>query len=235
MKILGLIPARGGSKGVPGKNQKKLVGKPLICYTIAAALASNALEKLIVSTDDESIAQLSKNAGAEVPFLRPKALATDNSPTIDTVIHALRFYEDQNIYFDGICLLQPTCPLRNPQDIFQAIKIFKKKKADSLISVREVPHQYNPHWTFEQKEDSLYLKIATGEKQIIPRRQALPKAYHRDGSIYITRTTVLKALNSLYGEKISWYQSPNPHYVNIDTIDDWEVAEKLIKKIKLKA
>lgn len=232
MKILGLIPARGGSKGVPGKNQKILGGKPLIVYTIDAALESAIIDTLIVSTDDKAIATISKDAGAEVPFLRPDELATDKSPSIDTVMHALYFYEEQNIYFDAVCLLQPTNPLRRSKDIIEAITKFKISGADSLISVREVPHTYNPHWVFELDEESTYLKIATGEKNIIPRRQELPKAYHRDGSIYITKTEVLKQTNSLYGEKIAWHISTNQHHVNIDNLDDWNTAEKLLQNSK---
>ena len=233
MKILGLIPARDGSKGVPHKNQKILAGKPLVCYTIEAALACKELDRIVVSTDSDVIAKLSQKAGATVPFLRPKTLAGDNSPSIDVVIHALAFYENQGIYFDAICLLQPTCPLRQTVDITQAIQIFSSSEADSLISVREVPHQYNPHWVFEQASGSEYLKISTGEEEIIHRRQALPKAFYRDGSIYITRTETLKKTKSLYGKKIARHESTNPFYVNIDTLSDWEKAEDLIKVQKI--
>jgi len=228
MKILGLIPARGGSKGVPNKNQKLLAGKPLVNYTIEAALESKLLDTLIVSTDDQQIATISKAAGAEVPFLRPAELATDSSPTIDTVLHVLEFYNSKDQHFDALCLLQPTCPLRTPEDIAKAITAFANSEADCLISVRSVPHQYNPHWVFETKADERYLQIATGEKNIIPRRQELPKAFHRDGSIYITKIEVLENSHSLYGEKIAWYESQGSQHVNIDTLEDWEEAERLL-------
>jgi len=230
MKILGLIPARGGSKGIPGKNSKMLGGKPLIQYSIDAALACTRIERVVVSTDSEAIASISKAAGAEVPFLRPAELASDQSPTIDTIIHALRFFQDGGTHFDAVCLLQPTCPFRSAEEIDEALQRFQNQEADSLVSVREVPHQYNPHWVFEADEQSGFLKIATGEKQIIPRRQALPKAYHRDGSIYITRASVLLEQNSLYGEKMSFWLQSNPVHVNIDTPEDWAAAEVFIKK-----
>ena len=233
MKILGLIPARGGSKGVPHKNQRLLAGRPLIAYTISAALASSSIHTLAVSTDSESIAKVSLESGATIPFLRPAKLATDTSPTIDTVLHALTFYEQEGQFFDAVCLLQPTCPLRSTKDIQEAIEAFEKCDADSLISVKEVPHTYNPHWVFKQKKGTPFLEIATGEKQIISRRQDLPKAYCRDGSIYITRTSVLKKTGSLYGEKIAHYKSTNPHQVNIDTLEDWEGAELIIKGLKV--
>ncbi|MFK7806511.1 MAG: acylneuraminate cytidylyltransferase family protein [Saprospiraceae bacterium] len=229
MKILALIPARGGSKGVPLKNRKLLGGQPLIAYSINAALACEGIERVTVSTDDEDIASISKSAGAKVPFLRPAELATDKSPSIDTVIHALQFYKAKNINFEAICLLQPTCPFRTADDIAKAIKIFKNSEADCLISVRAVPHQFNPHWTFEEKENSPYLKIATGEKNIISRRQDLPKVYYRDGSIYLTKTEIVLEQRSLYGEKISWFESENKYHVNIDTLEDWAEAEEMIK------
>ncbi len=232
MKILGLIPARGGSKGIPQKNRKELVGKPLIVYSIESALKSQMIDHLMVSTDDEMIRDISEKAGAIVPFLRPAELASDQSPTIDTVIHTLHFYENKSIHFDAVCLLQPTCPFRTSQEIDEAIQIFKKEDADCLISVKEVPHTYNPHWTFEIKKDSPYLNIATGEKEIISRRQELPKAYYRDGSIYLTKTKVILQNKSLYGEKISWILSSNPRHVNIDTMADWELATQFATEKK---
>jgi len=229
MTILGLIPARGGSKGVPRKNIKILGEKPLINYSIDAALQCSEIDELCVSTDSTEIAEISKKVGANVPFMRPAALATDKSPSIDTVIHAAKFYAERGQHFDAICLLQPTCPFRTANDISEAVKTFKNKNADSLISVREVPHEFNPHWTFETEERTGFLKIATGEKQIITRRQELPKAYHRDGSIYIVKTDILLTQKSLYGEKIAFHLSQNPIHVNIDTLEDWEKAESHLR------
>jgi CMP-N-acetylneuraminic acid synthetase len=230
MKILGLIPARGGSKGIPKKNIKKLGGKELIRYTIEMSLKCSDINELIVSTDDENIAHISREAGANVPFLRPKELAADTSPTIDTIVHALQFFKEKNIHFDAVCLLQPTTPFRTSEDIQNAIQIFKKSKADSLISVREVPHVYNPHWIFEPQKNSDFLKLATGEETIISRRQDLPKAYHRDGSIYITKSEIILNQNSLYGQNIAYYLTKNDHDVNIDTMGDWRKAEAVLNK-----
>ena len=230
MNILALIPARGGSKGIPGKNIKPLGGKPLIAYSIEAALGSARGARVVVATDSEAIAEASRRAGAEVPFLRPAELATDRSPSIDTVIHALEFYEGRGMAFDALCLLQPTCPFRRAEAIRGAIEHFAQSGADSLISVREVPHQYNPHWTFEPTEEGPFLKNATGEESIIPRRQELPPAYHRDGSIYITRTEVLRSQRSLYGSRIAYCTSDAADHVNIDTPADWARAESLLNK-----
>lgn len=224
---MGLIPARGGSKGIPRKNLKALAGKALILYTIEAALASDCLDTVLVSTEDPEIAAVSREAGAEIPFMRPVELASDTAPTIDTVLHTLRSLEGQGRLFDAICLLQPTVPFRTTGDIDQAIQTFQNQQADSLISVRSVPHQYNPHWVFEPDQNG-FLKLATGEDKIITRRQALPPAYYRDGSIYLTRWSVLRDQQDLYGKTITYCVLEDSPKVNIDTIEDWEKAEQLL-------
>lgn len=230
MRILGLIPARGGSKGVPGKNIKLLGEKPLIQYTSDIALKSDFLSKVILSSDDDKIISVAKNIGLEVPFKRPNKLAEDQSPTLPVILHALEYFESKGEFFDAVCLLQVTSPFRTVSFLDKAIQQFIEKGTDSLVSVLEVPHEYNPHWTFELDENNL-LKIATGEEDIITRRQSLPKAFHRDGSLYITKTSVLKEQNSLYGKTISHIESPKELYVNIDTLEDWRKAEKLVNEL----
>jgi len=232
MKILAIIPARGGSKGVPGKNIKLLNGKPLLAYTSEIALQSKYLTEVVVSTEDEQIIEVAKSLGIKFPFIRPVVLSQDNTPTIDVIIHALQWYENQNVLFDAICLLQVTSPFRTVDFLDNAIETFIEKGTDSLVSVQKVPHEYNPHWTFEVNAAG-NLKIATGENQIISRRQELPTAYHRDGSLYITKTKVLLKEHSLYGESTAFIESDPESYVNIDTLEDWERAEVMIQN-KLK-
>jgi CMP-N,N'-diacetyllegionaminic acid synthase len=228
MRILGIIAARGGSKGVPGKNIKLLNGKPLLQYTTEIALGSQYLTDVILSSDDKQIITVAENLGVQVPFIRPPALADDQTPTIDVIIHALQWFEKQAIFFDAICLLQVTSPFRTVEFLDKAITKFMDSGCDSLVSVQKVPHEYNPHWTFEVNPEG-NLKIATGEEKIISRRQELPDAYHRDGSIYITKTEVLLQQHSLYGESTSFIESSPEFYVNIDTLADWEKAEQMIK------
>jgi len=228
MRILAIIPARGGSKGVPGKNIKLLNGKPLLAYTSEIALQSHYLTEVIVSTEDRDIAAVAQSLGIQVPFIRPMALAADHTPTLDVIIHALQWYENQAIFFDAVCLLQATNPFRTLDFLDRAIEKFRISDCDSLVSVLRIPHEYNPHWTFEVNEDG-YLKIATGETEIIPRRQELPIAYHRDGSIYLTKVKVLLEEHSLYGKSIAFIESASDFYVNIDTMDDWEKAEEMIQ------
>lgn len=232
MKILAIIPARGGSKGIPGKNIKLLSGRPLLSYTAEVALKSKYLTEVVVSTDDIQIAELAKKMDLKVPFIRPSELAQDNTPTIDVIIHALQWYKNQNSFFNAVCILQVTSPFRTVDFLDKAIKEFIEKDTDSLVSVQRVPHAYNPHWTFEVNSNGI-LKIATGETEIIPRRQELPTAYHRDGSIYITKTEILLNEHSIYGKSTAFIESNPEFYVNIDNMQDWEKAEEMIQN-KLK-
>ena len=228
MRILGIIPTRGGSKGVPGKNIKLLNGKPLLQYTSEIALKSHYLTDLILSSDDNQIIMVAESLGVKTPFIRPTALAEDQTPTIDVIIHALEWYENKGIFFDAVCLLQVTSPFRTLVFLDKAIEKFIASGCDSLVSVQKVPHEYNPHWTFEVNPEG-NLKIATGEEKIISRRQELPAAYHRDGSIYIMKTEVILKQHSLYGRSTSFIESTPELYINIDTLADWEKAEQMIK------
>ncbi len=227
MKILAIIPARGGSKGLPGKNIKLLGTKPLLYYTTAAAKDSKLLFKTIVSTDDYEIAEVAKNLEIEVPFLRPSHLAQDKVPTIDVVVDVLKWYKNQDITFDAVCILQPTTPFRESGFIDKAIQKFIDSDTDSLISVLPVPHEYNPHWCFEVN-DKQELYIATGDDKIISRRQDLPKTFHRDGSVYLTKSSVILEQKSLYGGSIAYIESNLQNYVNIDTQTDWDKAEFIV-------
>ena len=233
MKILGLIPARGGSKGLPRKNIKLLDGKPLIQYTIEIAQQSSLLHSVIVSSEDEEIIEVSKSLGAEVPFVRPSELSLDNSTSLSVVQHTLNFYKERGEAFDAVCLLQVTYPFREVHFLDEAIDKFIKEDSDSLISVSKIPHVYNPHWAIVSNKDG-YLNIATGDEEIITRRQDLPDAYHRNGSIYITKSSIVLEENSLYGSKMSYIESPNQEDINIDTEEDWKLAEEyLVNRKKL--
>lgn len=227
MKILSLIPARGGSKGIPGKNVKSLGGKPLLQYTFESAKNSKLLSKVILNSDDPEIIAVAEEIGLEVPFRRPTALAADDTPTLDVVKHALNYIAQKGQNFDAVCLLQPTTPFRRTGLIDEAIGKFISGNFDSLLSVRKVPAEFNPHWVFEENESG-GLRLATGEKEIISRRQELPVAYHRDGAIYITKVEVLQKQNSLYGNNIGFIDTTGDPYVNIDIPQDWEKAERLL-------
>ena len=231
MRILGLIPARGGSKSVPGKNIKILEGKPLLQYTVDVAKESKFITKLILSSDDDAIINVARNLNLEVPFKRPSHLAEENSPTLPVIQHAVNFFKAQNLHFDAVCLLQVTSPFKTTDFIDKAIKKFIETDADSLVSIQKIPDEFNPFWAFKPNTEG-YIELVSGEKEIISRRQDLPKTYFRDGLIYITKTNVLLNKNSLYGSKISYIESPMEGSINIDTFSDWEKAVAYLKSKK---
>lgn len=230
MRVLGVIPARAGSKGVSGKNYKVLGDIPLLGYTALSANDSKELFKTILTSDDENCIKIANEYHIEVPFIRPKELATDTASSIEVVKHAIEYLEANGEFYDAICLLQPTSPFREKGFIDKAIQKFIQSEADALISVLPVPHEFNPHWTFEPNEKG-FLAIATGDKEIIKRRQDLPKAFFRDGSIYITKTEIIKN-GSFYGNSLAYIESNPSLYVNIDTPDDWKKAEAKLPLIK---
>lgn len=232
MRVLGIIPARGGSKGVPRKNIRHLCGKPLLSYTIDASLRSKKLTRTILSTEDPEIAEVGKSLGIDVPFMRPAELAEDTSPTLPVVLHAVEYLENEGDHFDAVCLLQPTNPLRRSEDIDASIELLESSGADSVISVLRVPHEFNPKWVY-WRNDIGELALTTGESSPIPRRQDLPPAFYRDGSIYVTRRTVLDEHGNLYGSKVRGYELDASRCVNIDTTDDWELAEKFLAEDNL--
>ncbi|MCO6509301.1 MAG: acylneuraminate cytidylyltransferase family protein [Aridibacter famidurans] len=227
MKVLGLIPARGGSKGVPRKNIRLLNGKPLLAYTAASAFGSELLSRVVLSTEDEEIAEVGRSVGLDVPFLRPAELAEDTTPTLPVVRHALRQLEDLGERFEAVCLLQPTNPLRRAEDIDACIRLLESSGADSVVSVLRVPSEYNPSWVYRKSENG-ELFLSTGESEPPARRQDLPAAFHRDGTIYVTRTEVINTAGSLYGRSIVGYEMKAEFSVNIDTQSDWEQAEALV-------
>nr|WP_295926191.1 acylneuraminate cytidylyltransferase family protein [uncultured Dyadobacter sp.] len=226
-KTLGLIPARMGSKGIPGKNMKVLGGKPLIQYTIESAQQSDLLHTLAVSTDSSETSRFARQFHCvAAPFLRPDALATDHTPMIEVVRHAIDYYGSAGHYFDFVVLLQPTSPFRKPGLIDKAIRQILDQGADSLVTVRKIPEQFNPHWAYQEKENFLEKKLPG---TVITRRQDLPTAYSRDGQIYITRTTLIQE-GIMTGGKISALIDDHAANINIDTHVDWIRAENMIQE-----
>ena len=196
-------------------------------YTAEAALKSKCLSKVILSTDDEAIVQLGKQCGLEVPFCRPKVLAEDHTPMLSVVQHAINFCESTGDYFDAICLLQPTNPLRKPEVIDACIELLREGSTTAVITILSVPTEYNPHWVYLQNDSGL-LKLSTGEETPVTRRQDLPQAFHREGSVYVTKRDVVMKENSLYGQELTGYLVDQDQTINIDTQQDWERAEALL-------
>ncbi|MGH9945859.1 MAG: cytidylyltransferase domain-containing protein [Pyrinomonadaceae bacterium] len=227
MRVLGIIPARGGSKGVPRKNIKELCGRPLLAYTAESAKNSKRLTRTILSTEDKEIADVGRAFGVDIPFIRPQELAQDDTPTFDVVLQAVNELESRGEFYDAICLLQPTNPLRRAEDIDRCIELLETSGADSVISVLPVPDTYNPKWVYWQNEHG-EMELSTGESSPVTRRQDLPPAFHREGSIYVTRRNVLDDYGNLYGTKVHGYELESQYCVNIDTAEDWKLAERMI-------
>lgn len=222
MKTLALIPARGGSKGIPRKNIRLLEGRPLIGWTIEAALASNYIDSVVVSTDDDEIARISRDLGAQVPFMRPKELAQDNTPGMDPVLHAL----DQLPQFDHIMLLQPTSPLRTTDDIDGCIELALRHKANAVVSICEPAH--SPFWMVQLGKDNRISKFI--EKTNAVRRQELPLVYSLNGALYFASTTWLKKTKTFISDETIGYVMPQEKSIDIDTPLDWKMAELLLSE-----
>ena len=203
-------------------------GKPLVAYTVEASLRSSTIHRTILSTDDEEIADVGRKFGAEVPFMRPARLALDTTPTFPVVEHALMTLQEFGDEYDAVCLLQPTNPLRRPVDVDACVNLLAGSDADSVISVLPVPHEYNPSWVFLQGNGG-ELSLSTGDKEPIARRQELPLAVHRDGTVYVTRTETILGKKSLYGSRIRGYEIDPRHSANIDTEADWAATEEKIR------
>jgi CMP-N,N'-diacetyllegionaminic acid synthase len=228
MRVVGIVTARGGSKGVPRKNVRPLAGKPLLAWTAESAKRATSLARVILSTDDDEIAAVGRAAGLDVPFMRPSELAGDGTPSLPVLQHAVGWLEEQGDRYDAVCLLQPTNPLRTAALIDRCVAKLAESRADSVISVLPVPAEYNPHWVFVPSGDGT-LRLATGEPTPIPRRQDLPPAFHRDGSVYVMRRDVLMEQASLFGARVVGVEVDPATSINIDTLDDWARAEALVR------
>ncbi|MDJ0985050.1 MAG: acylneuraminate cytidylyltransferase family protein [Desulfobacterales bacterium] len=229
-KILAVIPARAGSKGVPRKNIRPICGKPLITYTIEAALqVQHLFHRLIVSTEDEEIAAIARQNGAEVPFLRPIELSGDDVPTLPVLQHAVRFVEKQDdIILDWVLLLQPTDPLRQAADIEAALELSQQDPCDSVISVVQV---FSTHPILMKRiEDNQLLPYCIEEKEGTRRQDYKPAAYMRNGAIYLTRRKVLIEQNSIWGQVIRPYVMPPERSVGVDSDLDLKMVEVMMRE-----
>lgn len=226
MKYLVVIPARGGSKGIPGKNIKKLQGKPLIHYTLEAAKAIFSERDICVSTDSTAIARVVETIGLEIPFIRPADLASDKSGMYEVLLHALGYYEQKyNVCYDAIVLLQPTSPLRKEEHIKEAIELFDKS-IDMVVSVTE--SKANPYYNLFEENNKGYLKKSKPSSFV--RRQDLPKVWEYNGAIYIINTRSLKERKLQDFKKIVKYPMLPQYALDLDTMEDWKYLEYLMNE-----
>lgn len=228
-RALGIIPARGGSKGIRRKNLVLLSGRPLLAYTVAAAQASRRLTRTILSSDDEEIRAVAASLGMEVPFVRPPELATDDATSVSVVKHALQWIEqDEGRPYDVICLLQPTCPLRVAADIDSAIERLDQSSADAVVSLARVedPH---PVKMMLIDGDEVHPLFPDQWRETV-RRQELPAAFYLNGAVYCVRRDVLLEQDSLWGKKTLAYVMPAERSVNVDSLLDVKLAECLLAR-----
>lgn len=224
MNILVIIPARGGSKGIPGKNIKPLGGKPLICYTIDVARAIVDDAHICVSTDDDQIIRIVEQYGLSVPFIRPAELATDTAGSYGVLLHALNFYESKGEHFDAVILLQVTSPFRTANHVHEALNLYNKD-LDMVVSVKETDS--NPYFLCFEEDTEGMLHISKGDGHYT-RRQNCPPVYEYNGAIYIINPKSLKSMPLSKFTKCRKYVMDKEHSVDLDNMMDWMIAEYMI-------
>lgn len=223
--MIAIIPARGGSKGLPGKNVRPLNGKPLIAYAIEEALKAKHIDRVIISTDDEEIARVAVEYGAELPFMRPAELASDTAMAIDNYIYTIgRLEEEDGKPIDAFVVLQPTSPLRIAEDIDGAIELFEQKDADSVISYCQEAHPVTWHKYLD--EDGHFVDIFEAN---IKNRQENRESYYPNGAVYVFRTSMIRE-RKYYTDNSYAYVMPRIRSVDIDFIEDFEYAEFLLMR-----
>lgn len=232
LRVLGLVTARGGSKGLPGKNVRDLCGKPLIAWTIDAAKGAQLLDAIVVSTDDPAIAATAKLYGAEVPFMRPDALAGDNASSIDVVLHALDTLAISGREFDLIVLLEPTSPLRESSDIEHGVSLLLSSGAGSLVSVCQAECTH-PAFMYRKCTDHRLVPFLEQQPTGL-RRQDLEPLFFLEGTLYVSKVDVLRANRSFYHQDTIAYPVPKWKSLEIDDIDDFLMVEALVKHKGLK-
>src|SRR5262245_37880595 len=232
-RVVGVVTARAGSKRIPGKNTQPLAGKPLILYIIEAALTSGAFDRVILSTDDAVAADLASASGCEVPFMRPAELATDQTPHLPVMRHALAWLRDNQGYTpDAVMTLLPTAPLCQPAHFREAIALQQAMGADSVIGVEEMPPHFNPMRVVTVDSDGWARLFVGGApvKRRPGRRQDMPPAWVMNGAIYLFKTAVLfdPVEPNLYGDRVAAMVMPPPYGLNLDDPEDWAHAERIL-------
>ncbi|MGA8412615.1 MAG: acylneuraminate cytidylyltransferase family protein [Xanthobacteraceae bacterium] len=227
-RVLGLITARGGSKGLPGKNIRPLCGKPLIEWSISAAKGASCIDRIVVSTDDAAIAEVAQRAGAEVPFKRPSELATDSASSVDVVIHAIDMLAETELIFDIVVLLEPTSPLRESFDIDEGVERLIRSGAGSVVSVCRAVSAH-PAFMFSQDKKGR-LRPYLNQQPTGLRRQDLDPIFFLDGTLYVSRVDVLRHKRSFYHEDTVAFEVPKWKSLEIDDVDDFVMVEALMAR-----
>ena len=230
-----MIPARGGSKGVPRKNVRRLAGRPLIAYTFDAARRARRVTRVVLTTDSPEIAALGRAAGIEVPFLRPARFARDRSPASDYVRHALAWLKAHHGYRpDAVVLLQPTSPFRLAADVDSCVDLLTRSGVDAVVTVSRAPQKFHPSWQLVRGRGGLLAPATGGRIRPRPRRQDLPETWLRNGLVYAFRTRTFERTGTIYGSRVLGVPTPEARSVNIDDAGDWRQAVVLPGKRRKK-
>lgn len=232
MDILGLIPARAGSRTIPNKALVTLAGRPLLAHTCEQARQAATLNRVVVSTDDEAIARCARDCGIDTPFLRPRELAADETPMVEVLRHALQALREGERYQpDVVVLLQPTSPLRRAEHIDTAVRLLIESGADSVVSVVEVPHRFSPGSLLRLEPSGTLMPYLDGPQPL--RRQDKPVLYARNGpAVLAVRAAVLVEQRSLYGQTSKPLIMSTTESIDIDTPEDLQWAESLLKTLR---
>jgi CMP-N-acetylneuraminic acid synthetase len=226
--VLGIVPARSGSKGVSGKNIRSLAGRPLLEYTARAAEASGVIDRLVLSTDSAEIAEVGRGAGLEVPFLRPATLAADDTPMLPVVQHVIEALGADGWTADIIVLLQPTSPLRRPEHVRDAVHLLRETNADSVVTVVEVPRHLSPDYVMKIEAGRLRHFLPEGGR--VTRRQDARPAYAREGTVYACWLRTIERTGTLYGDDCRPLVIDVADSLSIDSPADWEAAERVLAR-----
>lgn len=225
-KTLFVIPARGGSKGIPGKNIKPLCGKPLICYAIDNARAFADDKDICLTTDSDEIIAVANEYGLNVPFVRPAELANDKSGTYEVLLHAIEYYERNGVFYDRMVLLQPTSPMRTPDDIKGCLNLYRND-IDMVVSVKEAAT--NPYYNAYETDETGFLRISKGDGTFT-RRQDVPKVWEYNGAVYVINIESLKKMSLGKFSRRLMYEMPANRSIDLDTPLDWQIAELIISQ-----
>lgn len=232
--IIAVIPARAGSKGLPGKNIRELCGKPLIAWSIEAGLGSKYIDEVMVTTDSEEIARIAKALGASVPFIRPAELANDKSSSFDVIKHALNYYaSERRKTFEYVVLLEPTSPLRDKDDIDMAIEqLLSTPEASAVVGICKTESQHPAFLV--RKDENNYLVGYENKDMKVLRRQEISDVYFFEGSVYVSNTNALLTHQSFYHDRTLGYEVPKWKSLEIDDIDDFVMVEAIMKYRRVK-
>jgi CMP-N-acetylneuraminic acid synthetase len=226
--VLGLIPAKRGSTRLPEKNIRPLAGKPLLGWSIDAAKASGVIDRLVVSTEDELVAKVARDCGAEVPFYRPMELARDPAGVVQVALHALQTFREMGVEFHTLVILLPTCPFRTGEDVREAFELFRRKKGQFLMSVSPYTHQ--PFAAMNLNGEDILQPFFP--EYIGKRTQELPTAYRANGAVHVLDVAAFEKAKSYYAQPLIGYPMPRERSVDIDNEEDWQEAEQMLRNRK---